>query len=342
MTLATDAPASPAAKNGSQLTLAFTVTDRTRPLMEGAVTVPDFNIVLMPGEAQDVFKRTTLGEFAASEMSMATHIVRTARGDNPYLAIPVFLSRTFRHSCIYIRTDRGIRTPSDLKGKIIGLREYQQTAALWVRGILSDQYGVDARDVAWRTGGLEKPGGGERLAIELPPDIKIAGIDADKTLSGELESGGLDALITPNTPSCFGKSGVPVVRLFPEYRDAELAYWRKTRFFPIMHVVVVRKDVVAQHPGLPAALFKAFSAAKRRAMRDLDDLGILRSSLPWLVADYERTRSLMGANFWSYGYKDNRAELDAMVRYAHADGLASRTFDSRELFVESTLALEEN
>jgi 4,5-dihydroxyphthalate decarboxylase len=325
----------------AQLTLAFTVTDRTRPLLEGAVTVPGFNIVLRPGDSQDIFKRGMAAEFDITEMSMATHIVRTARGDSPYVGIPVFLSRTFRHNSIYIRADRAIRSPADLKGKTIGLREYQQTAALWVRGLLLDQYGVAARDITWRTGGVEAPGGGERLSITLPPEVDIAHIGKDETLNGLLASGRLDAVIAGKPPSCFGKEGVPVARLFPNYWEAELAYHRATGFFPIMHVVVVRKDVAEQHPTLPAALFQAFAKAKQIAQRELTDSAIMRTSLPWLVHHFEETKALMGENYWRYGFAANRAELDAMARYAVADGLTAQQIDARELFHALTLTLSD-
>ena len=322
------------------LTLACTVSDRSRPILDGRVTIPGCRLVTLPGESDDIFRRALRDrEFEITELSMASHMVTTARGDSPYVAVPVFLSRAFRHSSVYIRTDRGIESAADLKGKTIGLREYQQTMALWVRGLLRDAHGIEARAVRWRTGGLERPGGGERIAIDLPADLDLKQVGPTETINGLLAAGELDAVISGQPPSCFTKGTAPVARLFPDYRAAEIAYHKTTGFFPIMHCIAVRKDVASAHPWLPAALFRAFAQAKALAFADLQASNILRVSLPWVAADYADAQAIMGSNIWPYGFGANAKELRAMVDYAASDGLIARKLDPAELFHPSTLEM---
>jgi 4,5-dihydroxyphthalate decarboxylase len=322
------------------LTLACTVSDRSRPILDGRVTVPGCRLAILPGESDEIFRRALRERaYDITELSMASHIVTTARGDSPYTAVPVFLSRAFRHSAIYVRTDRGIDSPADLRGKSVGLREYQQTMALWVRGMFRDGHGVAARDIGWRTGGLERPGGGERIAIELPPEIDLKQVGPSDTINGLFAAGELDAVISGQPPSCFTRKTAPVARLFPDYRAAEIAYHRSTGFFPIMHCVAIRKDVARAHPWLAAEVFRAFAKAKALAFADLQASNILRVSLPWIAADYEEVQSIMGPNPWPYGFSANLAELRAMLDYAASDGLVSRKLDPAELFDPSTLDL---
>jgi 4,5-dihydroxyphthalate decarboxylase len=268
---------------------------------------------------------------------MASHIVTTARGDSPYTAVPVFLSRSFRHSALYVRTDRGIAGPADLRGKTIGLREYQQTMALWIRGLLRDAHGIDAREMRWRTGGLERPGGGERIAIDHPAEIDLKQVGPTDTINGLFAAGELDAVISGQPPSCFTKETAPVARLFPDYPAAEIAYHRSTGFFPIMHCIAIRKDVARAYPWLPLELFRAFAKAKALAFADFRASNILRVSLPWVADHYKETQVIMGSNPWPYGFKANRDELRAMVDYAASDGLISKAIDPAELFAPSTL-----
>jgi 4,5-dihydroxyphthalate decarboxylase len=320
------------------LTLACTVSDRSRPILDGRVAVPGCRLTMLPGEADDIFRRALRDRaFEITELSMASHIVTTARGDSPYTAVPVFLSRAFRHSAVYVRTDRGIASPADLRGKTIGLREYQQTMALWVRGLLRDAHGIDAREMRWRTGGLERPGGGERIAIELPADIDLKQVGPTDTINGLFAAGEFDAMISGQPPSCFANKTAPVARLFPDYRAAEIAYHRSTGFFPIMHCIAIRKDVARAYPWLPVELFRAFAKAKALAFADLQASNILRVSLPWIAAEYEETRAIMGPNPWPYGFAANLKELSAMLDYAASDGLVARKLNPAELFDPSTL-----
>ncbi|HEX2216152.1 MAG TPA: 4,5-dihydroxyphthalate decarboxylase, partial [Xanthobacteraceae bacterium] len=230
-----------------------------------------------------------------------------------------------------------IKTGGDLAGRRIGLPEYQQTAGLWVRGILRDQYGVDTAKIAWRIGGQEKAGAGERIKVDLPPQLDVKPIGPTQTLNQMLAEGELDAIFSPRPPSCFVQKSAPVDRLFPDYQSAEKEYFMKTKFFPIMHALTIRKDVAEKHPALPLQLFEAFAKAKSLSLAELSLNNVLRVSLPWAPVAYEEARAVMGKNIWPYGFAENRDEIAAMTRYAHADGLAKRLVDPAELFHPSTL-----
>lgn len=319
------------------LTLACTASDRTRPILDGRILIPGVEIIGLPGEPEDIFRRALRDQaFDITELSMASHIVTTARGDSNYIGVPVFPSRAFRHSGVFIRTDAGITCAEDLKGRRIGLPEYQQTAALWMRGILADLHGIAPEDVTWVVGSQEVAGGTERVALTLPDRIKLHRIAADETLNDLLLAGEIDAIITPRPPSSFLNGNPKVQRLWPNYQEAEIDYYRQTKFFPIMHCIALRRDLAAQHPWLPLELFRAFSAAKAIAIDEVQRNNFLRVSLPWIAAHYEQTAALMGKDPWLYGYSQNAQELQAMARYAQSDGLVAAAFDAATLFHPST------
>jgi 4,5-dihydroxyphthalate decarboxylase len=321
-----------------KLTLACIESDRTRRILDGEIAVPGFALEPVHADPQEIFRRALREQaYDLSELSMGSHITTTALRQNHYIAVPVFLSRSFRHSCIYVRSDRGIKRPEDLKGRRIGIADYQQTAILWLRGMLAEQYGVAPTEVSWRTGGMEQAGAPVRLALDLPANLDVQRIGDADTLSGLLASGDIDAIMSPNPPSCFTRQSAPVERMFPNYPDAERAYYKQTGYFPIMHVLTIRKTVAEQHPELPLALFQAFAKAKAAALKDLGQSGVLTAALPWLVSHYTDTKALMGDNYWRYGFNETRDEVAAMCRYAHADGLAPRLVDPAELFHPSTL-----
>lgn len=318
-----------------RLSLACTVTDRTRPILDGRVPLEGCEIVPVTGEPEDLFARALQEhEFDVTELSLSSYLVVVARGDSPYIAVPAFPSRAFRHSAVYVRSDRGIDRPEDLAGKTIGVPEFQQTAALWVRGILADRHGVAPSDVRWRSGGLEQPGGRERIAISVREGIDLRPIDADATLSGMLAEGRLDGLVSPRPPSCFLEGRPDVRRLWPDHREAERRFYQETRLFPIMHVVAVRRDVSERHPWLARRVFDAFAEAKRLAVRELEQTNFLRVTLPWI--DLDDVRALMGADFWPYGLEANRPELEAAIRWSFDEGLAERRLDPSELFHPTT------
>lgn len=314
------------------LTIACEPYDRTAALFSGDVLVEGCRVTMVSLHAEELFLRTTTRhEFDVSEMSLSSYMLATFRGGFPYVAIPVFPSRVFRHSAIYVNTASGIVVPADLRGKTVGVPEYQMTAAVWARGLLSDEYGVRAEEMRWRTGGLEHPGRVEKIPLAMPPGFDVQPIDSGQRLSDLLASGELDAIISARVPSCLGRTP-RVARLFPDYKTAERAYFGKTGFFPIMHVVVVRRRLVEQHPWLPSSLFKAFSQAKAASMVRLGEIGALAVALPWLVAEYEETVREMGPDYWPYGIVPNQAVLAAVVRYAEEQGLTGRRLTVEELF----------
>ena len=319
------------------ITLACGDYDRTRAIKDGRVTVEGCDINYLPMEPEEVFHRAFKHqEFDACELSFSSYLRTLDAGTSPYVGIPAFVSRLFRHSAVYIRTDRGIRHPSDLKGKVIGLPEYQITAVVWLRGIMQDEYGVKPTDIKWRQGGIEEPGRTERTPLKPIPGLDLKPVP-DKALSAMLEAGELDAIFSARAPSCFVKRAPNIARLFPDYREVEKAYYRKTQIFPIMHLIGVKRHLVERHPWLPASVYKAFSEAKKYAMHDVRDINALLVTLPWLIAEAEESAALMGEDFWRYGVKENAKEIEAVSRYAHEQGLVSRKFAMEELFPASTI-----
>jgi 4,5-dihydroxyphthalate decarboxylase len=320
------------------LTLACGDYDRTRALQDGRVDVEGVELTYLPMEPEEIFHRAFKHqEFDACEISFSSYLRTVDSGHAPYIGIPAFVSRLFRHSGIYIRTDRGIRVPADLKGKIIGVPEYQITAVVWLRGIIQDEYGVRPTDVRWRQGGIEEAGRTERTPLKSIGGVDLEAIAPDKTLSGMLATGELDALFTARAPSCFLDRAPNVARLFPDYRAVEKAYYKKTGLFPTMHLVGIRRHLVHAHPWLPASLYKAFCAAKTYAMRDVREINALAITLPWHVAEAEETAALMGEDYWRYGAYESAREIETLARYALEQGLVSRRIGIDELFAASTL-----
>ena len=322
------------------LTIACGDYDRTRAIKDGRVPVEGCDVTYIPLEPEEVFFRAfRYQEFDACELSFSSYLRITDAGTSDYIGIPAFVSRVFRHSGIYIRTDRGIRTPQDLRGKTIGLPEYQITAVVWMRGILQDEYGVKPADIAWRSGGIEEPGRDERTPLAPIPGLDLKPIASDKTLSGMLASGELDAMFSARAPSAFLKHAPNVGRLFPDYRDVEKAYYQKTGLFPIMHLIGLKKALAERHPWLPTSLYKAFAEAKTLAYAEVRDINALRVTLPWVEAETLDTIALMGEDFWRYGVAENRKEIETLARYAHEQGLVKRRLTPEELFARATLEI---
>jgi 4,5-dihydroxyphthalate decarboxylase len=323
-----------------QISLSVCDYDRTRALFDGRAPIEGCDVIGVPIEPEEAFHRAfRFNEFDISEISLSSYMMTTTRGTAHYIAIPAFVSRLFRHSGIYIRSDRGIAKPQDLKGKTIGLPEYQITANVWIRGILQDEYGVKPSDIKWRQGGVEEAGRDERTPIKLPPDIDFKAVPADRTLSDMLEKGEIDGLIGARAPTCFLR-GVPnVARLFPDYQATEEAYFRKTKIFPIMHVIGIRRSLVEKHPWLAVSVYKAFVKAKELCMHELGQVGHLFTSLPWSVAEFDRIRKFMGEDYWSYGVEPNRHVLETITRYSYDQGLSAKKLSVDEMFVPSTYDL---
>ncbi|MBI4522811.1 MAG: ABC transporter substrate-binding protein [Deltaproteobacteria bacterium] len=316
------------------LTVACGEYDRTKALQTGAVQPEGIHLNYIPLQAEEIFYRMGAHkEFDASEMSLSNHITFASRGNSPFVAIPVFPSRFFRHSCVFINTDSGIQKPQDFKGRKIGAPEYSITAAVWIRGMLQDDFGVKTHEMQWCIGGQEEAGRKERVALKLPPEIRISSIPEDKTLNGMLESGEIDALISARAPSSFVKGSPKVRRLFPNYKEVEIDYYRRTKIFPIMHVLVIRKDVYDRHPWVPRSLYKAFCEAKDRAIANMHITNTLACTLPWLFAEIEQLKQVFGSDWWPYGIEPNRHALETLIRYMGEQGLIDKPVKVEEVFV---------
>jgi len=277
-------------------------------------------------------------EFDVAEMSLSSYCVSLMRDPAPFVAIPVFPSRFFRHSCIFVSAKSGIREPGDLAGRKVGVPEYQMTAPVWIRGILQDEYGVDPASCEYLTGGEEEPGRDEKLSLDLPSKFRVTPIGPQQTLSGMIAAGEIDAMHTARAPSTFRTQPDRVRRLFEDFVEVEKAYYRKTRIFPIMHTVVIRRDLYEKYRWVAQSLFKAFAQAQRRAYEYLNTSMALTTMLPWQSAHVEEARALLGEDWWPYGLEPNRVVLDTFLRYHHEQGLSKRRLKAEELFAPETLA----
>jgi 4,5-dihydroxyphthalate decarboxylase len=326
------------------ITLAAGPYDRTRALADGRVTVAGADLRYITLDPEEIFFRmVSHGEFDVSEMSMATYLVlrdqaEQAGGPAPFAAIPVFPSRMFRHTSVYVNTRR--IPPGDagaaraLVGATVGVAEWQLTANVWIRGILAEHYGVPVESARYRTGGLDAPGRHEKVALSLPDSIDIAPAPAGQTLSGLLASGEIDAVYSPRAPRSSGSGSVR--RLFSDSRAEELGYFARTGIFPIMHVVVLRRDVYEQRPWLAQSLYKAFEQARAVAAAGVAETAAGRYMLPWAYAEAERTLGVMGEGFWSYGTEGNDGTLRTFLRYAFEQGLIKSQPEPEELFAAET------
>jgi 4,5-dihydroxyphthalate decarboxylase len=278
--------------------------------------------------------------FDITEMSVSSYILQLSRGGSDYTAIPAFVSRAFRHSGFFARAGSGIQSPADFAGRRIGVPEYQMTAALWMRGILADEYGVDNESIHWRTGALDEGVRRERLELALPPGMKVEPIAEGETLQDLLLAGEIDGLLAPKPPKAFLEGSTDLVRLFPDFETAERDYHRKTGFFPIMHLIGLRKTIAEANPTLPRLLYDAFVKARDIAMARLRAVWLgnaNRLSLPWLGAAMERTLATLGPDYWSYGFSANRSEIDAISRYSVQQHLAAARVAPEALFHPSVL-----
>jgi len=320
------------------LSFACPTYDRIQPLFNGTVQPLGIALNCMNLEVEEIFWRQLRnGEFDMSESSLSSYVMLRSRGDERFIAIPVFTSRFFRHACVFINTKKGIREPGDLKGKTIGLPEYQITAVVWLRGIFQDEYGVFPRDVHWRSGGEEEPGRKEKIALDLPPEIDLQPIPPEKYLSKMLDDGEVDALFTARAPSSFTKGSPNVARLFENPRQVEEKYYLKTGIFPIMHTVILKRAIYEKNPWIAVNLYKAFSEAKKTVIEDYGRTEALRVALPWVHEDIERTKRVMGDDWWPYGVQKNRHVLETFLRYHHEQGLSKRLMTVEELFAPETL-----
>jgi 4,5-dihydroxyphthalate decarboxylase len=322
-----------------QLSLACWDYDRTRALADGSVRPDGIDLVYNKLYVEETFFRMLRNrEFDAAEMSLSSYCVSLMRDEPAFIAIPVFPSRFFRHSCIFVSVKSGIREPKDLAGKRVGVPEYQMTAPVWIRGILQDEYGVDPASCEYRSGGEEEPGRDEKLALALPEKFRVNPIGREQTLAKMIAEGELDALHTARAPSTFRTRPGEVKRLFENFVEVEKAYYRKTRIFPIMHTVVIRRELYEKYRWIAQSLAKAFTQAQRKTYEYLNTSMALTSMLPWQSAHVEEARALLGDDWWPYGVEPNRHVLETFLRYHHEQGLSKRRLEVEELFAPETLA----
>jgi 4,5-dihydroxyphthalate decarboxylase len=312
-----------------RLTLACWDYDRTRALADGRVRPEGIDLTYLPLPVEETFYRQLRHqEFDVSEMSLSSFLLTLDEPEPPFVALPVFPSRFFRHQSIYVGP--AVRRPGDLVGKRVGVPEYQMTAAVWQRGILAEDYGVPVEEVRYFTGGIEEPGRTEKIPLNLPPTISVEPIGPGKTLSTMLAEGELDAIYSASQPSCLGR--VPGIRhLFENFVDVEKDYYRRRRIFPIMHTVVIRRAVYERHPWIARSLTKAFTEALRLAYEDLRHRNALKVMLPWLAEHLESTVDVLGEGYWDYGLEANRHVLETFARYSRQQGLASRVRTAEEI-----------
>ncbi|MQA13260.1 MAG: ABC transporter substrate-binding protein [Pseudonocardiaceae bacterium] len=313
--------------------------DRTQALRTGDVTAEGASLTYLTLPVEETFFRmVSYREFDVAEMSLSTYVMtlREDPEDSPFVAIPVFPSRVFRHSGIYVNTHRGIEEPADLVGRTIGVPEYQITAAVWIRGILAEHHGVPIDSVRYRTGGLHAAGRAEKVSVSPPAGVEIEPIPAGATLAQLLVSGEIDALYSARTPEPFDHGCPDVRRLFQDPAQAEAEYFRATGIFPIMHTVVLRRDLYRSHRWLARSLMKAFEAAKAHAMTGIDETAAVRYMLPWLYSEVRRTREIMGTDYWPYGIPRNEETLRVFLRYSYEQGLAAKPWEPDDLFAPET------
>ena len=313
------------------LSIGCLFSDRIEALLDERVRIGEHAAQIHIVEAQQLFRMVLRdAAYDVAELSMASHIAAVARGRRDYVGIPVFLSRSFRHSNLYVRTDRGIAGPGDLADRTIGVIDFQQTAAFWVRGLLAEDHAVARTGVRWIAAGLHQPVLQDRAPVTVADGIRLERSPA--TLDALLRDGAIDAVISPTAPRCFGEADVPVARLWSDPAEHERGWWQRTGIFPIMHVLVVRRALAEACPALPGLLYNAFEEARRLAAMDIATRDFPKIALPWLASHAATVRQTLGGDPWTYGIEANRATLEAMLRYAAADGMCDHSMTIDALF----------
>ena len=320
-----------------KVTLACWDHDRAEALLDGRVEIAGCELACQALPTSTLFPLAVeAAKFDITEMSLSSYIMQASTGTSAYTAIPVFLSRAFRHSGFYVRKGAGIKTPKDLEGRTVGVPEYQMTAALWMRGILASEYDVDLSTLSYLTGGLDGGVRVERLPLDLPPGFVVEPMKEGENLNDLLLDGELDALFAPKVPRSFLQGDPRIERLFPDFADVERAYFKKTGFFPIMHTIGIRTTLLEQNPWLAEAVFDGFVKARDMALKRLQDVWLgsaNRLSLPWLHETMEMTRDVMGEDYWPYGLEANRAQIDWMCQQSVDQYLAKKRLQPEDLFV---------
>lgn len=314
------------------LTLAISEYDHVKDLVTREIRPEGIDLVPISLPVEEIFYRLVVHrEWDVAETSFAKYVSLVSQGDRSLTAIPVFPSRVFRHSSVYVRRDGPVRVPADLAGRRVGLPEWAQTAAIYSRGFLVDQFGLSLDDIEWVQAGVGQPGRVEKVRLALPPGIRLTP-RPDASLDAMLLAGELDAVLSAHPPPSF-KAGDPrVVRLFDDYESVERDYWRQTGVFPIMHTVTIRTDVLERYPFVAMSLYKGFDRAKAASLARLTEMTASRYPLPWLQSVARRAQAEFGEDPWPYGIGPNRTTLEAFLRYAHAQGVCHRLLTVEELF----------
>ena len=317
-----------------KLSIAVGDYDRNRPLMDGAVQIDGVDPVFMALPPEEIFFRAFRHQdFDICECSLSSFSVKTAAGECPYVGVPAFVSRMFRHTSMYVRTDR-VKKPQDLKGRKVGVPEYQLTALVWARAILEDEFGVKPSDIHWIRGGIEHAGRPEKISIKLPKGVRLDNAPEGTTISELLAAGEIDGFMAPRPPTTMGRPNVGW--LFRDPVAAAKDYFKRTGIFPIMHLIGVRRELADQHPWLPAAVLKAFEQSKALSLAHRADPSATKVTLPFVEERMQEARELMGEDFWAYGLEPNRKALETFLRHHHAQGLSSRLLKPEELFHPAT------
>ncbi|HUC61040.1 MAG TPA: 4,5-dihydroxyphthalate decarboxylase [Alphaproteobacteria bacterium] len=340
--LAFDAPASVTARPAVwcqgklQLTMALSAYDQTRDLVSGAVRADGIELTALDFPVEEIFFRfSKYREFDVSEMSFAKYVARRALGDDAFIAIPVFPSRVFRHSSIYVRRKGPVKAPADLKGRRVGVPEWAQTAAVYSRGLLMHEYGLKLRDIHWVQAGVNDPGRVEKVALKLPPGVEIERV-ADKSLNEMLLEGAIDAALTAHPPAAIEAGDGRIGRLFANYAELEADYYKRTGIWPIMHTIVLRREIMEEAPWAAMNLLKAFDEARRRSLKRVGDVTASRVPLPWGADLVAKARALFGPELWPYGVEANKRTLDAFLDYAFEQGVTQRRLALAEMFAPQT------
>ena len=321
----------------TKITLACGSYDRTWALQNGQVQPEgvELNYIALPPE--ELFWRMAVhGEFDASEFSMGAMSILLGRGDKRFVGIPAFPSRFFRHSSIFINTHAGIEKPEDLKGKKMGVPDYTMTANTWIRGLLEHDYGVKPTDMKWYTAGLNEPGRKQRVKTQTIPGLSVTHSET-ATLNEMLDNGEIDALVGAREPDCFREGSPNVARLFPDYKPVEVEYYKRTGIFPIMHLVVIKREIYEEQPWLAYSLYKAFVESKRRCEEEITKQSALRYMLPWVISELDETKRLMGDDYWPYGFKENQKVLQTFIDYSVEQGTVENRFNVEDYFATETI-----
>ncbi|MEA2642141.1 MAG: 4,5-dihydroxyphthalate decarboxylase [Chloroflexota bacterium] len=320
------------------LTLAVTVLDRTRAILDGTIRPEGIDLNCLPMSVEEIFWRMSKhSEFDVSEMSGTAYMLDRAKADPRFIAVPVFLSRSFRHSGMYVHAGSGIERPEDLVGKRVGAPEYAVTAVTWIRGMLKHEYGIEPSDLHWMIGGQESPGREERAYFVPPAGVTIEPLPPGATLNDMLVKGEIDAMFAPRIPKPFAEGNPAIRRLFPDVQAVEEDYYRRTKIFPIMHILVMKQEIYREHPWVAESLYKAFRRAKEECMQAMYDATAIPCSLPWFVQEIERERRVFGYDLWPYGIEESRPTLEAMVQYHVEQELIPRAIPIEELFATPTV-----